>query len=391
MQSEDGTTTRPAEAWVPLGFARPNEAGQPSAVLGSFSTYGANAGWDGTCEPTQAQLTPGPTPEGYIYMGTKVFINQSMDTELSTLPPLFPPHSPTHISELSSTSVSRNSETVCTITVEHLFVPEGSVNPECIPSAAIMNCPPPGPNEAFVGYDLVLNGVLLKTTVDLNRPEKPTDVNHISSETEVVDGVVVCDFILRCLYEPLPAGGSTLDAWSADDATLPEADTATTGGSDVGPTVTREWEPYDDLFDWEVVWDLFPPPGDGDIEYTPDPFGYSLYPYTTADAAEIGHSSPFILYIDYTLGMGEIGATFMQIKGADHYGIATNAEIQTWGDAGQASVVLKFTQGPGTAEFVGEHTLVVALAGSDGAGGWDPALVSQALEIPVTIGAEDSH
>ena len=59
---------------------------------------------------------------------------------------------------------------------------------------------------------MVINGQWSEqySTVPLDRPESPQDINQISSVTQVKDGETICDIVVRHLYAPISHSGCPL-------------------------------------------------------------------------------------------------------------------------------------------------------------------------------------
>jgi len=378
VESEDGSEL-PEEVWVPLQWARQDEEGKPAAVLWSFSSYGQSGSAPADCAPTAEQLTPPPTPEGYEYAGVKVIVNGQMDPATSTLPPLFPPHSGSNISVVSAHTVSQNNYVTCDVLVSHEFVPKGSVNLQCIPPADFMNCAPPPAGYIFVGYDLVINAQLSSSTVDLERAELPSDLNQISSHTEVVNGVTVCDFILRCLYQKMPV--------------TPDPDVVTNPDStDFEEGVVDYWEFEEDV---EVTYTEggLPPPGDEGTpgEDQPILFNYSIGPSSGGRfGSPIPVGSGFRLYVDYYMSKADPVALLIHVPGADHHLVVKGFELQkNWGEQGQSSVLFDAVLQADASTYVGVHKLRVALAPGDGLSDYDAGRLSEPMDIEMEVSPQE--
>ncbi len=173
----------------------------------------SSAGTSESCKPSEQMLTPQASPEGFVYLGREVVINGVYNLDLSTAP-LGRMHLPDDMVMVSSSTTSSGGQVTCDIIVGHVFArtdATGAVQ-ECMPSWQQLDAPPAPPGFVYVGRDVVINGEWSKqySTVPLDRPESPQDINRISSQTQVRDGETVCDVVVRHLYAPIRHSGCPL-------------------------------------------------------------------------------------------------------------------------------------------------------------------------------------
>ncbi len=170
------------------------------------------------CVPNERVLQPplSPMPEGYVYLGREVVINQVYSTDYSTAP-LGRPHSASDMVMLSSSTTTRNGVLICDMIIAHVYArlvasdTQDTATQDCVPTAEELAPPPAPEGYVYVGVDVVVNGVWdeKRSTVSLERPESPQDVNVIRGHTQVQDGVTTCDVIVRHLFAPASYSGCT--------------------------------------------------------------------------------------------------------------------------------------------------------------------------------------
>ncbi len=82
------------------------------------------------CGPTEEEMTPPATPEGYEYVGYDVVVNFVLTD--STIP-LDYPESPEDISVIRSHTIVKDGQTICDVIVRHLFKKAGETGTPVIP------------------------------------------------------------------------------------------------------------------------------------------------------------------------------------------------------------------------------------------------------------------
>jgi hypothetical protein len=166
------------------------------------------------CTPSDQMLEPPPPPasEGFAYLGRSVMVNNVYRTDLSTAP-LGRVQSPQDVVMISSSTMTGGQGT-CDIVVNHIFArtDETGDTRDCAPAAEQLEAPAAPEGYVYVGRDVVIDGVWSErdSTVPLERPESPQDIQQICSQTRVKDGETVCDVIVRHLYAPISHSGCPL-------------------------------------------------------------------------------------------------------------------------------------------------------------------------------------
>ncbi|MEW6282745.1 MAG: hypothetical protein AB1758_29310, partial [Candidatus Eremiobacterota bacterium] len=153
------------------------------------------------CQPTAAALTPPPPPPGYRYSGREVVVDFVLDPRLTTLPGDRGPAATDRIFLYSETVVRDG--VVCDVIVAHYYEPQNN-DQRCLVPPGMLAPPPAPPGFRYVGFDVVVNFVLVDSTVPLEREERPTDVNFVTSQTTVGNFNAQCDIVVRHLFEPIP-------------------------------------------------------------------------------------------------------------------------------------------------------------------------------------------
>ena len=171
------------------------------------------------CPVPEALLAKPETPEGFVYVGYDLTINAVLTG--STVP-LDYEEKAEDVSVVSSETQMEGEEVICDFVVRHLFVPTTCPVPE-----ALLTKPETPEGFGYRGYDVVVNAVLTETTIPLDYEEQPEDVSMISSQTEMVGAVIICDIVVRHLFVP-----SACDPVCADTETCTEGACETTCGSD---------------------------------------------------------------------------------------------------------------------------------------------------------------
>ncbi|MBN1936478.1 MAG: hypothetical protein JW934_17580 [Anaerolineae bacterium] len=170
------------------------------------------------CTPGEDILQPPPPPSSdYVYVGREVVINNIYSEKHSTAP-LGRPHASSDMVMASSSTVARNGVLICDIAITHIYArisgdgEQDAGAQDCAPTAEELAPPPAPEGYAYVGVDVVINGVWddKRSTVPLDRPESPQDVNVMRSRTQVLNGVTVCDVVVRHLFAPIGYTGCSV-------------------------------------------------------------------------------------------------------------------------------------------------------------------------------------
>lgn len=173
----------------------------------------SSTGTSESCKPSEQMLTPQDPPDGFVYLGREVVINGVYNLDLSTAP-LGRMHLADDLVMVSSSTKSSGGQVTCDIVVGHVFARADTTKAmrECMPSWQQLDAPPAPQGFVYVGRDVVINGEWSEqySTVPLDRPESPQDINRISSVTQVRDGETVCDVIVRHVYAPISHSGCPL-------------------------------------------------------------------------------------------------------------------------------------------------------------------------------------
>ena len=175
-------------------YWRIDEVLDSDTVEGSIWQFTTKTADTGQCTPTEEELTPPATPEGYEYVGYTLVVNH---VSRSTIPEDYT-ESPDDIQYIRSRTTVEDAVTVCDIIVSFLFK---KVEDYCGPTEEEMTPPATPEGYEYVGYDVVVNFVLTDSTIPLDYPDSPEDISVIRSHTTVKDGQTICDVVVRHLFK----------------------------------------------------------------------------------------------------------------------------------------------------------------------------------------------